>query len=83
MTALDLKDDMLTMLAGMKEKATLVLLHRIMLSLSKGAPADWWDELSPEQQADLDLALEEIKHPENLVSNTEALKILAQWRTPN
>jgi hypothetical protein len=41
---------------------------------------DWWDELTPEQQTDLDLAMEEIKNPANLVSNEEALKLFERWK---
>jgi hypothetical protein len=84
MTNLELKDDMLAMLAHMKERPTLIVLHRIMQNLFNGAPIeDWWDELSAEQQIDLKLALEEVKSSNNLVSNEEAMKTLAQWRMPN
>ncbi len=43
----------------------------------------WREELSPEQQADLDVALQEIKAPVNLVSNELAEKQLERWKSQN
>lgn len=40
---------------------------------------DWWDELTPEQQEELLLAIEESEDEANLVSNEEAQAMIQSW----
>ena len=44
--------------------------------------SDWWDELTPQQQLGLELALKEIEYPANLISHEDFLKSIERWRKP-
>lgn len=85
MNALDLKDEILAMLARVKDEPTLQEILEFVahaVSDTEGhAGHDWNENLSPEQVADLELALEEINDPANLVSHDEALKRIGSWRS--
>ncbi len=79
-TAFEVKDEILELLAKEKNLVHLEQIRAYMAALvEEEQKVDWWDELSPEQQADLDLAMEEINDPKNLVSDTEARKMLKKW----
>jgi hypothetical protein len=87
MSIFELRGEITTMISQMDDKNLLLLLRNQVEKALKGelrqAESDWWDELTQEQQADLDSALEEIKEPTNLVSHDEALKFLEKWRSRN
>jgi hypothetical protein len=87
MSILELRGEITTMISQMDDKNLLLLLRNQVAKALRGElgrpDSDWWDELTPEQQADLDLALEEIEEPTNLVSHDEALKLLEKWRSRN
>lgn len=84
MTVLELKGQMLQLISKVDDKPTLErLLQYFVAVLKKEDRKDWWDELSQEQQADLDLAMLEIENPQNLVSNDEALSFLQKWKNQN
>ena len=79
-TAFEVKDEILELLSKEKNLAHLEQIRAYIAALVTGEQkVDWWDELSPEQQADLDLAMEEINDPKNLVSDAEARKMLMKW----
>ncbi len=40
---------------------------------------DWWDELAPEQQNELLLAIKESKDEANLVSEEDAQAMIQEW----
>ena len=40
---------------------------------------DWWDDLTPNQQQELLLSIEESRHPENLVAYSDIKTKYAQW----
>ena len=85
MSIFELRGEITTMISQMEDKNLLLLLRNQVEKAMKGefgqADSDWWEELTPEQQSDLDLALTEIKDPINLVSHEEALKFLEKWRS--
>jgi len=86
MTVLELKGQMLQLIAEVDDQPTLERLRSYLFKIVKkeeGELDEWWDELSPEQQADLDIALDEIKDPANLVSNELAEKQLERWKSQN
>ena len=41
--------------------------------------SDWWDELSPEQQMELETALAECDNPSKLTAHEEVVKMSKQW----
>lgn len=76
-----LKADILDMLEQVDKQPTLEKIQRYVARALKkeAAEYDWWNELTPEQQADLDAGILEIENPENLVSDEEAQKMFARW----
>jgi len=46
---------------------------------STTAEPDWWDELTPEQQEELLVAIEESEDEDNLVSNEDAQAMFQLW----
>jgi len=79
-SAFEVKDEILVLLSKEKNLSHLEQIRAYIADLVIGeGDVDWWDELSPQQQADLDLAMEEIKDPKNLVSDAEARKLLMKW----
>ncbi|MEK7254675.1 MAG: hypothetical protein AAB316_08025 [Bacteroidota bacterium] len=43
------------------------------------AEPDWWDELSPEEQKELETAIQESYDKQNWVSHEEATTMINQW----
>ncbi|MFN0036880.1 MAG: hypothetical protein ACKVUS_17630 [Saprospiraceae bacterium] len=82
MTVLEIKGQMLQLISEVDDKPTLERLLQYFFKIVKKEKievADWWDELSPEIQRELDEAMEEINDPNNLVSDAEARKMLMRW----
>jgi hypothetical protein len=44
--------------------------------------SDWWDELTAEQQSELETALHEIEYPTNLISQDDFFKSIERWKRP-
>ncbi len=40
---------------------------------------DWWDELSVEEQTELDSALEQSENEENWIADDEAQQLIQSW----
>ncbi len=72
---------MLQLISEVNDQSTLERLLGYFFKVVKeeGLGPDWWDDLSPELQIQLDAAMEEINDPKNLVSDEEARKMLAKW----
>lgn len=86
MTVLELKGQMLQLISEVDDQPTLERLMKYLFKVvnQEGTqPEEWWNELTPEQQADLDLAMEEIKNPANLISNELAEKQMERWKSQN
>jgi hypothetical protein len=82
MNVLELKNDILYLLYSTNSQQALMLVRAILAKTVErpGEPMhDWWDELTPEQQADLDVAIEESFHEENLVDNEIVFKKYEKW----
>lgn len=41
--------------------------------------SDWWDALSTQQQAELEIALAECEDPKKLTAHEEVIKMSKQW----
>ena len=50
-----------------------------MPTKEKNPDGDWWDELTPDEQSELDAALAESYDEENWVPDEEAQTIIQQW----
>ena len=82
MNTLELKSDILRMLVTTNDTSLLEAIKVILKkSLSQGRTPeqDWWDELNPEEQAELELAIQESFDEANLVSNEEVFKKYEAW----
>jgi len=78
MNALELKGGIIEMIAQVEDKKVLNELYKLV---SEVLFQTWAAEgtLSPEQEAELDLAIKESRDPSNLVSHEEAMKKMGKW----
>ena len=81
MSALELKGSLLELISKVKDEDLLlrlkdILSDAIQQNLSK---TDFWDELTEEQQKELDAAIEESYHEKNLISNEEVMNKYKKW----
>jgi thiamine pyrophosphate-dependent acetolactate synthase large subunit-like protein len=60
---------------------TIKCLQRVLEAIDEiqGQEEDWWDELTEEQQKNLEKSLEECDNPENLIPHEEVVKKMAKW----
>lgn len=82
MSVLELKNDILSLLASTDNQHALATVRAILARVAEipaGSKGDWWDDLTPEQQAELDAAIEESFHEENLVDNEVVFKKYEKW----
>jgi len=74
MKVLELKNAILSDLADVNDEQSLLRIYRYLSKILQRESSDWWDDLTPKQQADLDAAIEESFHEENLVDNEVVFK---------
>ncbi len=78
MNTLELKGGMLNMISRVEDEAVLRHLFDAITAII----AENWGEvpdLSPEQEAELELAIEETYNPDNLVDHEEVMKNMARY----
>jgi hypothetical protein len=83
MSVLELKGRLLNLVSQIEDEKLLTDLYDDMAAKLKGVEDqsyDWWDELSPRQQAELERAVHESEDADNLVTHEDALKTLSEWR---
>jgi len=78
MNTLELKGGMIEMLANVNDKALLEHLYEVMASVITQTATDDI-ELSPKQEARLNLDIEASFLPENLVEHEVALQKMSRW----
>jgi thiamine pyrophosphate-dependent acetolactate synthase large subunit-like protein len=78
MNELELKAILHERIVGIQTKKCL---ERVLDAIDKiqGEEEDWWDDLSEEQQARLEKAIEESKDPKNLISHKKVKKKMKKW----
>ncbi len=79
MKVLELKNAILSDLADVNDEQSLLRIYRYLSKILQRESSDWWDDLTPEQQAELDAAIEESFHEENLVDNEVVFKKYEKW----
>ncbi len=81
MNALELKGSLHELIAKVNDASLLAELHLLIREFiqQKKEDSDWWDDLTPEQQKELQLAIDESYDEANLVSNEEAQAMIQQW----
>jgi hypothetical protein len=75
---LELKGYILSLIEKAKDRAQLLLFVEAANDILE-VEKDWWDELSPQQQHELDEALAECDDPTKLISHEEATKQINLW----
>jgi hypothetical protein len=80
MNALELKGSIIDTVAKVNDLALLDELNQLVHKFIKlKQDTDWWDELTSEQQKELQLAIEESEDESNLVSEEEANEMIQKW----
>ena len=84
MSSLEMKGGLLELISSINDVELLQKLHKTILEIIKKeeeqSEGDWWDDLSKEQQVELEAAIKASENPENLISHEEALKTMKKWR---
>jgi hypothetical protein len=85
---LELKGYLHSLIERAKDRAQLLLFaHAAEAIIEKNDVIDYakdvegWDDLTPQQQATLALAIEETNDPKNLVPHDDVLKMMDKWLT--
>ena len=81
MKDLAIKGGIMDMLASVKDVALLEEISQLVQNTirKKKEEGDWWDQLSPVQQQQLDEALAASYDESNWVSESEANQTIQQW----
>lgn len=79
MSVLELKGSLLEMVSNVQSEETLKKLMLLFKKTVTENEADWWNELSPEIQAELETSLAECDDPTKLISHADVMKMSEQW----
>jgi hypothetical protein len=81
MTAIELKGNILEIVARFESPKLLQKLYETATELleKEEDTADWWDDLTPEQQIRLEKSIEESYDKTNWISHEEMKKKHAKW----
>ena len=79
MNVLELKGSLMEMVGTIQSEDTLNRLIHLFKKTVKEQETDWWDDLTPEQQAELDLSIAECDDPSKLTSHDKVMQMSEQW----
>lgn len=81
MNALELKGSIIDLIAQVRDVEVLNEINVLIKQAiqQKKEKGDWWDQLTPNQQEELDKALDESHDESNWVTNDEAQLKIRQW----
>jgi TRAP-type C4-dicarboxylate transport system substrate-binding protein len=81
MSTLEIKGGLLDMISKINDKKLLLEVHQLLSDLMEQriAQTDFWDELSTQQQKQLDEAISESYEAANLISHETVLKKYKKW----
>ena len=83
MNVLELKSSLLEMVSNVQSEDTLKKLMRLFKKTvreqAQDIEADWWDDLTPEQQAEFETSLAECDDPSKLTSHEKVMQMSEQW----
>jgi hypothetical protein len=84
MNTLEIKGSLFDLLWSVDDPQTLIKVREVVLELlgkAQKEEADWWEELTPQQQSRLDKAMADAKAGKNIISHEAAMAQLdAQLR---
>ena len=82
MNTLELKGSIFELIARIDNPKNLSRVHDLLenfIEQFNDIEDDWWDELTPEQQADLTTSIGETEDPQKLTSHEDVIKMSRQW----
>jgi predicted CopG family antitoxin len=81
MTAVELRNNLHTLIDELSNESVLGTIYELLLSLknSNDSATDIWDLLTEEQREELDLAILESEDDRNFVSHEDVMKESKQW----
>lgn len=79
MNVLELKGSLMEMVANIQSEETLNRLFHLFQKTVHEQEKDWWDDLTPEQQAELDISIAECDDPSKLTSHEKVMQMTEQW----
>jgi hypothetical protein len=79
MNVAEMKVEMIGILTQVVSEDKIARFYEKLYEVMEAPEDDWWDDLSPFQQKQLLLSLEESKSPENLVDYSDIKKKYAKW----
>lgn len=86
MNVLEIKGSIFDLLWGVEDEEILLKIRELVYGIidrSRQQGEDWWDELSPEQQARLDRALEDAGEGQNLFPHEQVMQeVEANLKSP-
>lgn len=80
MTHKDSKEEIAQLLSQVEDKAILQQFHQWLQINTQVKAADWWEELTSEEQQDLILSREEVKDDNNLLDHDDVMKEALSWK---
>ena len=79
MSVAEMKVEMIGILTQMQNEDKIAQFYEKIQEVVNAPESDWWDDLTPDQQAKLVLSIEESKDPENWIDYTDIKKKYARW----
>jgi CTP:phosphocholine cytidylyltransferase-like protein len=79
MNVLELKGSLMEMVGNIQSEDTLNKLMHLFKKTVHEQETDWWDDLTLEQQAELDISIAECDDPSKLTSHEKVMQMSEQW----
>jgi hypothetical protein len=79
MNTLELKGNLIELVSNVQNQEILEKLMHLFKKTVREEEADWWDELTPEQQAELELSIAECDDPAKLTSHEKVMQMTEEW----
>ena len=84
MNVLELKGSIFDLISRIESPKSLSRVHELLENFLENFnenpdDADWWDEMTAEQQADLTTSIGETEDPTKWTSHEDVLKMSRQW----
>jgi len=79
MAASNIKEEIQRLVIHERNDDVLQKVLRLLKHEDEEQSLNWWDNLTDEQQEELDRAEEEIKDPNNLIGHKEAMEQARKW----
>ncbi|MBN8583659.1 MAG: hypothetical protein J0M37_01085 [Ignavibacteria bacterium] len=82
MTQLELKSNFHKLIDEIEDQKELAKLYEYFIVMKQNiekSGGDWWDELTAEEKADLDLSIKESEDESNLIPHEQVMEEAKKW----